>query len=168
MIQWVQITEKYMKAKIKTVKTNAKRKSISTKANYSAYEKDFFSWTTKQVNFLKQKEFTKLDIENLIEEIESLGRSEKRTLQSHLENLLMHMLKTKYQQEKKSVSCSLSIKNSRLKAKQVLHENPSLKPKLEEIIKRAYESARLEAALETGLPEKRFPKKCEWTLAEIL
>lgn len=63
---------------------------------------------------------------------------------------------------------ALSIKNTRLEAKQVLDENPSLKPKLDEIVKKAYASARLAAALESGLPEKIFPKKCEWSVEEIL
>jgi Domain of unknown function DUF29 len=141
-------------------------KEPSRKKN-ADHEKDFFSWTHKQSEILKQREFSKLDVENLIEEIESLGRSEKRTLQSYLEVLLMHMLKAKFQPEKYSRSWELSIKNSRIKARQVLDDSPSLKPKLSEIIKKSYESARLDAAQETELEEKTFPKRCPWTINEI-
>ncbi len=156
-----------MKTKKNTVKIKPKKLSFSPTKEME-YEKDFFKWVNTQAHFLRKKEFSKLDIENLIEEIESLGRSEKRTLQSYMEVLLMHMLKTKFQSEKRSKSWALSIKNSRLKIKQVLEENPSLKPKLPDIIKKSYESARLDAAQETDLDEKTFPKRCPWSKEEIL
>ena len=132
------------------------------------HDQDFFKWTKNQARYLKKQEFSNLDIENLIEEIESLGRSERRTLESYLEILLMHMLKAKYQPNNHSKSWNLSIKNSRLKFTKVLKQNPSLKPKLSEILKDSYVSARLDAALETNLSEKIFPKNCPWTIDEIL
>lgn len=159
---------------LKKTKYRSKEKKLSLaseipkKVEKLEYEKDFFKWVGSQADFLRKGEFENLDIENLIEEIESLGRSEKRTLQSFLEILLMHMLKEKYQKEKTSKSWLLSIKNSRLKVKRVLKDNPSLKTKLPQIINESYESARLDAAQETGLPEKTFPKKCEWTVGEII
>lgn len=155
-------------SKKSTYKAKPKKLSFTAKVKAFEYDNDFFKWINNQADFLRKGEFEKLDITNLIEEIESLGRSEKRTLQSYLEILLMHMLKQKYQDDKASKSWALSIKNSRLKAKQVLEENPSLKPKLGEIIRKSYASARLDAAQETGLPEKTFPKSCEWTIKEIL
>lgn len=157
--------KKTHKAKPKKLSLVAQERKTVDKLNY---DKDFFKWVNHQADFLRKGEFGKLDIKNLIEEIESLGRSEKRTLQSYLEVLLMHMLKEKYQNNKASKSWALSIKNSRLKVKRILKDNPSLKPKLDEIIKDAYASARLDAAEETGLPEKTFPKKCEWSTEEIL
>jgi len=132
------------------------------------HEKDFFKWTRKQAACLKKQEFSNLDIENLIEEIESLGRSERRTLESYLEVMLMHMLKVKSQPQRHSKSWDLSIKNSRQKFKKVLKQSPSLKSKFAEILKDAYASARLDAALETGLDEKVFPINCPWTMDQIL
>jgi len=149
---------------------NTKKKPVLTRRKKmmgESYDKDFFKWTEAQATHLKKKEYDKLDIANLIEEIESLGRSEKRTLKSHLEILLMHMLKAKYHSENHTKSWDLFIKNSRFKVKSVLKENPSLKPKLSELLKEAYFAARLGAALETGLPEKTFPKECPWKLEEI-
>lgn len=78
------------------------------------------------------------------------------------------MLKVKYQPAKHSKSRQLSIRNSRLKFKKILRQNPSLKSKLHEILKDSYKSARLDAALETQLDEKTFPLECPWTLIEIL
>jgi hypothetical protein len=161
----------YMKTIKKTVKTNPKKLSVNMQTiekSEQIYDSDFFKWTKDQANYLKKQEFSSLDIENLIEEIESLGRSERRTLESYLEILLMHMLKAKYQPAKHSKSWDLSIKNSRQKFKKILSQNPSLKPKLAAILKDSYESARLDAALETKLDEKIFPLKSPWTMTEIL
>ncbi len=132
------------------------------------YEKDPSAWSYEQAGFLRRKEYHKLDFEHLIEEIECVGRSEKSSLRSYITITVMHMLKSKYQPEKKTRSWDLSIKNSRREAKLVLKENPSLKPKLQEIYKDAYEGAIVGAALETGLEEKIFPKECPWTIEEIL
>lgn len=142
--------------------------ALPTSKKDAEYDKDFFKWTKNQAKFLKKQEFSSLDIENLIEEIESLGRSERRTLESYLEIMLMYMLKVKYQPAKHSKSWELSIKNSRQKFKKVLRQNPSLKPKLADILKDSYESARLDAALETKLDEQTFPLECPWTMNEVL
>jgi hypothetical protein len=133
----------------------------------SSYDKDFAKWANDQAMFLKKQEFSKLDIKNLIEEIEDLSKREKQRLASHLENLLMHMLKVKYQPSKHSKSWDHTIKNSNHKAHKTLQENPSLKSKLKEILEDAYFSARLDASSETGLDEKTFPEKCPWALKEI-
>lgn len=132
------------------------------------YEKDFCGWSLQQSDLLKRQEFSKLDMQNLIEEIESLGRSEKRTLESHLEVFLTHLLKKKIQPEKHTRSWDLSIKYSRCKALRILKDNPSLKSKLYNVFESAYESARLNAARETRLDENLFPEECPWAIEEIL
>lgn len=138
-----------------------------TKQNDS-YEGDFYKWIKHQAVFLKRGEFSKLDIENLVEEIETLGRSEKRALESYLVILLIHLLKIQHQPKKHSKSWDLSIKNSRRKIQYRLKESPSLKRHLPKILEEAYADARIEAAEETGLSEKIFPETCPWTLKEIL
>lgn len=153
----------------KSIKNRPSELAVSAPSDSKAeYDMDFFKWTEKQASLLKKQEFSRLDIANLIEEIESLGRMEKRTLQSYLELLLMHMLKVEFQPEKHTKSWDLSIRNSRQKFKQVLAENPSLKPKLKEILEYAYKSARLDAAQETELEENIFPEKCPWSIQKIL
>lgn len=132
------------------------------------YDTDFYKWTQKQSKLLKDMEFDKLDLKNLIEEIADLGSSKESQLESHLIILLMHLLKQEYQQHMRSHSWIYSIRNSRFRVKKVLSKNPSLKHKLPEIFKDAYFSARLEAIAETGEDEKIFPKKCPWTFDEIM
>lgn len=135
--------------------------------NNDSYDTDFFGWTQKQACYLKEENYSCLDIMNLAEEIESLGRSEKRTLQSHLKKLMLHMLKVKFQPGKHTRSWDLSIKQSRLESKQTLDENPSLKPKLKNIINDSYFTARLAAAQETEIDENIFPEHCPWNVNDI-
>lgn len=146
-----------------------KKMLINSKKNTtsSQYSKDFFKWTEHQIAALKNKEFDNLDIKNLVEEIETLGRTEKRTLESYLTVLFLHLLKIKYQPKKHTRSWDLSIKNAEYHAKKVYAQNPSLKEHLPEIFRDAYFSARLNAANETGLEEKVFPKKCPWKIEDI-
>jgi hypothetical protein len=159
-----------MKTTRKAIRATPKKLSINTQAiekREHVYDSDFFKWAKDQAKFLKRGEFSKLDIDNLIEEIESLGRSEKRTLESYLEKWLMHMLKVKFQSSKHTPSWDNTIEISIHKTRKTLFENPSLKPKLKEIVADAYFSARIMASTETGLAVATFPKECPWTLKEI-
>lgn len=150
--------------KKKTIKTHPKKMTIalSTEEDKDVYEKDFSEWAKNQARHLQNREFDKLDIENLREEIEDLSKRERDKLVSHLENLLMHLLKVKYQKQMHTVSWDLSIKVAKFKANEVLSDNPSLKAKLKTLLPKAYYTARLNAIRETGLDEKIFPEECEW------
>lgn len=132
------------------------------------YDKDYYGWVLSQSELLKKKEYAKVDWKNVLEEIEGLGRSEKRALRSSLRVYLMHMLKAEYQPEMHTRSWDLSLKNSLKEINITLKENPSLKPKLKQIIKEAYDFARTDAAQETRLPEKTFPKECPWDFKDLL
>lgn len=152
----------------KTVKRQPKKLFVQIDASKtSIYETDFSKWAYNQAKFLKNGEFSKLDIKHLIEEIEDLSKREKQRLTSYLEVLMMHMLKVKYQPQKHTKSWDLSIKEANHKAQNTLRENPSLKSKLKEIVDDAYFSARIKAALETDMEEKIFPEKCPWKLKDI-
>jgi hypothetical protein len=131
------------------------------------HDTDFSLWTLEQTKFLKRKEFHNLDIDNLIEEVESLGNSEKRALESYIEIWLLHMLKVMYQPEKHTRSWDVSIKIHKYKAQKTLLKNPSLKPELKEIIDDAYFSARLLASDETGIDENVFPRVSPWSAMEL-
>jgi len=151
-------------------KVSAKPKKLAVFIDNSSklYDKDFYKWANTQSKLLKKGEFEKLDINNLIEEIESLGRSEKRTLRNYLVNLLMHMLKVKFQPERHGKSWDSSIRFSKKEVLEVLKDNPSLKPKLKDIFFDAYDSARLKASSETDLDVSVFPKDCPWTIEEVI
>lgn len=131
------------------------------------YETDFYGWIQQQAALLKGRQFEAVDLANIIEEIESMGRSEKRTLQSRLAVLLQHLLKWKYQSFRKSRSWQLSIEEQRIRFTEVLNENPSLKPHLNDILIDAYRLAVIKAAKETKLDKKRFPSICPWSWEEI-
>jgi len=78
-----------------------------------SYEQDFYGWTQEQAALLRAGRLTDLDIENLIEEVETMGRSEKRELESRLTVLLLHLLKWKYQPNRRGRSWNLTIKGHR-------------------------------------------------------
>lgn len=133
----------------------------------TTYETDFYGWTQQQAALLKAGMLSTVDLTNIIEEIESMGRSEKRELQSRLSVLLQHLLKWKFQPSRQGKSWQLSIIEQRIQFIEVLDENPSLKHYLEPILKDAYRLAVVKAAKETGLSMKSFPVECPWNWQEI-
>ena len=133
----------------------------------TAYEADFYQWTQQQAALLRQRQFSQMDVENLAEEIESMGKSDKRALGSHLVVILTHLLKWQYQPRLRSGSWENSIDNGRFEVDEMLEESPSLKPQLAAKIQRAYPLSRRSASRETGLPLATFPEQCPFTVEEI-
>lgn len=134
----------------------------------SLYEQDYYAWLTKMAKLLTNRQVDQLDYENLIEEIESMGRQEKHSLASNLRVVLMHLLKYKYQSEKRSNSWSYTIFEHRERIREYLEDSPSLKNYIIAIFDKSYRKARKEAALETGLNLNTFPIESPFTLSEIL
>ena len=126
------------------------------------YADDFYGWVEQQVALLRAGRLTEIDAENVAEELSDLGRTEYRELESALRVLLLHLLKWDYQPTHRSRSWVRSIDVHRRHAARVLHENPSLKPRVSEAILKAYDDARREAAFETGLASKLFPMDCPY------
>jgi uncharacterized damage-inducible protein DinB len=77
---------------------------VKTEQSHSLYEQDFYQWTQQMATVLRNGHFDQLDIENIAEEIESLGRSDRRELKSRLTVLLMHLLKWHCQPEQRNNS----------------------------------------------------------------
>ncbi|MDD1414808.1 DUF29 domain-containing protein [Dolichospermum sp. ST_con] len=136
--------------------------------SYNLYEQDFYLWIETTSKQLKAGKFTEIDLANLIEEIESMGKSEKRELKSRLIVLLMHLLKWQYQPEKRSESWRSTITEQRICIELLLEDSPSLQPLLIEIFTDCYEKARLKASEETGMKLNFFPKESPFTLEETL
>ncbi|AYB48294.1 hypothetical protein CJJ19_00725 [Candidatus Williamhamiltonella defendens] len=132
------------------------------------YDSDFYGWSQEQADLLRARNFNELDTENLLEEIEAMGRSEQRGLESRLQMLFIHLLKWQYQSECQSRSWKLTIEEQRRKAMRVLSNNPSLKNKLTLIIEEAYGDAVIGAERETNIKRAVFPKSCPWTFDEIM
>ena len=134
--------------------------------NSTTHETDFYAWTNEQVQLLKTGQLNQIDWQNIAEEIEDMGRSEKRQLESRLEILIMHLLKWQFQPNLRSRSWQLTIKEQRLRLEKILQKYPSLQPNLTEAIEDVYPLATLSAERETGL--SLFPETCPYTLIEIL
>lgn len=134
----------------------------------SLYDQDFYQWTQEQAGLLKIGALSQLDVENLIEEIESMGKSQKKELISRLTVLIAHLLKWDYQPERRGRSWELTIKAQRVQIRRHISENPSLKSMLLNAVILAYEVATISAAAETGLPESAFPEICPYTVEQLM
>ncbi|WP_414545431.1 DUF29 domain-containing protein [Nostoc sp. CCY0012] len=136
--------------------------------NSQLYDQDFYLWLETTAQQLKAGKFAEVDLANLIEEIECMGRSEKRALESNLVMLLMHLLKHKYQPEKRTNSWLSTIFEHRRRLNKNLQDSPSLKNYFSETFEECYQDARQQAALETDLPLDTFPVKSPFTADECL
>ncbi|EAQ5873903.1 DUF29 domain-containing protein [Salmonella enterica] len=132
------------------------------------YDNDFYGWTQEQADLIRAGRTEDLDLKNLLEEIEAMGRSERRELESRLQVLFMHLLKWQFQSERQGRSWQLTIEEQRLRALKVLSENPSLKSKLSEIIADAYKLAVINAERETNIRRSVFPETCPWTFEQAV
>ena len=121
------------------------------------YEDDFYGWTERQAALLRSGRLDLIDMDNLAEEIETLGRSEASALRSSYRLIAMHLLKLMVQPGKATPSWTTTIVRERLNVEQEYDDSPGLKPRRAELFAKAYAAARREAAAETGLPLGRFP-----------
>lgn len=134
----------------------------------SAYETDFVRWIERQVELLRAKQFERLDLDNVIEELESIGSSQRHELKSRLGTLLMHLLKCQFQPERKTGSWLSTLHEQREEISIVLEASPSLRDHVLEYANRAYQSAANRAALETGLPRNTFPATNPFSKEQLL
>ena len=137
-------------------------------SNSTLYEQDFYAWANEQAGLLRAGKLAQADIEHIAEEIESMGKTEKRELTSRLTVLLAHLLKWEYQPGRRGASWEVTISNQRRDLAVHLTDNPSLKSKLPEAIAYAYNNARGEAYAETGLPKATFPATCPWSFEQVM
>jgi hypothetical protein len=137
-------------------------------SNTKLYDRDFYAWATEQAGLLRAGQLAQADIENIAEEIESMGRSEKRELVNRLTVLLLHLLKWQFQPGLRGNRWRGSIRVQRLSLASHLRDNPSLKAALPAAIEDAYRVALIEAGNETGLLESNFPAVCAWTFDQMM
>ena len=132
------------------------------------YERDFYRWTQENARLLREGRLSEIDLENLIEELESMGRSEKRALVNRLAVLIAHLLKWEYQPERRSKSWRSTVDTQRIDVADLLEDSPSLRHEIEERLSRAYVKARILAEAETGLDRESFPPTCPYELEQIM
>ncbi|AFL74126.1 DUF29 domain-containing protein [Thiocystis violascens] len=130
------------------------------------YDSDFHAWTYEQASLLRAGNLAEADLSHIIDEIESMGRSEQRELVNRLVELLLHLLKWRFQPGLRGNSWRLSIKEQRLRLDLHLADNPSLTAKLDQAIAQAYRLALIEAERETGLAESTFPVVCPFSFSQ--
>lgn len=137
-------------------------------ANQQLYDRDFYAWANQQAELLRAGRLSEADIQNLAEEIESLGKSEKRGLISRLTVLLVHLLKWRYQAMRRGKSWRLTMMHQRNKLADHLTDNPSLRAGIEELLRVAYRDATVDAARETQFDPDEFPAACSWSIEQVL
>lgn len=137
-------------------------------SNSTLYETDFYAWVNEQAALLRAGRLTEADVENIAEEMESMGRSERRELANRLALLMIHLLKWRHQVERRGNSWRLTIEEQRVQVGRHLRDNPSLKSQLHEAVQDAYEIARLRATRETGLPRQTFPPSCPFSFDDAM
>jgi hypothetical protein len=134
------------------------RATMQRTAPPADYDSDFALWAAAQVAALRERRFDDLDLANLIEEIDSLSRSDRNQLQSRLTKLAFHLLKLQHQPERASGSWLRTIVEQSARIRRLLKNSPSLRPALPELIAEAYADARPAASAETRLPIADFPE----------
>jgi hypothetical protein len=132
------------------------------------YEKDFYAWLMKNAELIRQGKFSEVDTENVAEELEAMGRSEKRELMNRLTLLLVHLLKWQFQPVKRSKSWKNTIITQRMDIQELLSESPSLRHELKQGIEIAYQKAKLKAEDKTGIDLRHFPINCPFSFEQIL
>ena len=118
------------------------------------YNQDFLEWTQQQSEYLQKGRWAELDVENLVEELKSLGHSEQREVGSYLQVLIMHLLKCRYQPERKIPSWDMTLSDNRDKIQDCVEDTPSLQRFLQDQmgVEKYYRRARRDAAKETQKP----------------
>lgn len=139
-----------------------------TSPTASLYETDLYAWAMQNAALIRSGRLGEADLMNIAEELESMGRSERRALANRLAVLLMHLLKWRYQPALRGKSWQATIKEQRRQVMKLLQDSPSLKPNLPVILADVYEDALLMAVAETHLDESTFPSTCPFSLEQVL
>ena len=132
------------------------------------YETDFYAWTQRQAELIRLGQWQAIDIDNLVEEIESLGKQQKQELRNRLGILIGHLLKWEYQPSRQSKSWKATIREQRDEILDILLENPSLKPYLDEAVQKGFRQGINLVLRETPLDIDDLPKECPYAIGQIL
>ncbi len=148
----------------------ARAPSIRTapKPTSSLYDADFVEWTRQTAALLRRGRFDDVDVQHLAEEVEDMGKRDRRTVESRLEVLLAHLLKWQYQPERRSGSWRATIRTQRSRLELTLRDSPSLRAEVPAMVSRRYVKAVALAADQTGIAATRFPRRCPYTGVQIL
>ena len=135
---------------------------------HSLYDDDFAAWTAETARLLRARRLAEVDLDHLAEEIEDMGKSQARELESRLTVLLVHLLKWKFQAAKRSRGWRSTILTQRVELRRLLRQSPSLRRLMPESIPEVYRDAVRTAVIETGLAVRSFPRGCPFRVEQIL
>ncbi|GFE67480.1 DUF29 domain-containing protein [Chroococcus sp. FPU101] len=144
---------------------------ITSSPNKTLYEQDFYQWIQNTATLLKEKQFDQVDWENVIEELESMGKSEKKEVQSRLITIIEHLLKLQYWEAEKAYNergWRGTVVEQRIQLELTLEDSPSLKPILEEVFLDCYQKARKVILKKYKLSSTLFPLKPPFTVEDVL
>jgi Domain of unknown function DUF29 len=141
--------------------------SKETSTAPARYQDDLYGWVEAQIALLKAGRLTEVDAENIAEELADVGHDQYDKLESALGVLMMHLLKWDHQSTHRSRSWVNTVHEQRKRIARVLRKNPSLKSRIPEATEEGYEDARDNAAAETGIAKKLFPKACPYDWSAI-
>ncbi len=134
----------------------------------ASYDEDFAAWSSDQAQRLRAQRPGDIDWENVAEEIESLGRSDRRSIGSDLKVVLEHLLKWRYQPGKRTPSWERSIDEHRDRIADMVRESPSLAHLPSDMLQEQYARARRGALKATRLPDTAIPERCPFTVKQVL
>ena len=144
------------------------QKPVRSERPDELYERDFFEWTQQQAALVAAGRWENVDRDNLVDEIEAMGRSERREIGNRLARILQHLLKWEHQPERRTYSWRETLSGQRLAIEILVAASPSLKAHPAQALELAYRRGKVRAALETGLLEESFPSQCPYTIEEAL
>lgn len=133
-----------------------------------SYDQDFYAWLMRNASLLKTGKLSEIDAENIAEELESMGKRDKRQLISRLIVLLVHLLKWEFQPDHRSGSWKGSVSEQRRRIFLLLEDSPSLSHVLKDKKDYAYQAAIRQASNETGMAPDCFPEQCPYSAEQIL
>jgi hypothetical protein len=134
----------------------------------TAYTEDFNRWLQQTAQCLRERRWQEVDVDQLIEEIEDLGKSERRSIASQLTRLLLHLLKWQYEPQRRSDSGLDSITDARTQIDLAVQDSPSLRNYPAEQLDQSYRQARQKASRQMALPLAVFPETCPYPVELIL
>jgi Domain of unknown function DUF29 len=144
------------------------QRPVGPRQAYPDYDQDLVAWALANADLLRNGRLSEIDAAHLAEELEDLGKSERRALCSHIRVLLLHLLKWQFQPGLRGPSWRLSIENARREIQVILEDSPSLSAATQVCLDKEYPTARRSAVIETGLAEDRFPASSPYTVAQVL
>jgi Domain of unknown function DUF29 len=134
------------------------------------HEDDFSLWVERQAAILRARRFDELDLENLIEEVEDLGRRERDMVESHIETILEHLLKLELSHATRPPRGWL-VTIDKQRAKLARKLTTTLRNHLETALPAIYRGLRRPVARQLeneGVPLDALTPNCPYSLDQIL